>query len=353
MSNPSVPKDGHVRQPSRMPNAHASSMSTKINPTLNKNGNIDRTSPDDSTSAQTVLQTTSGPPFPPQSGSPGVWTPSTSTNDADGPTNYSTAPLLPQSTIGNAGPGSRHPPSTPSAHLAVAPIVRSTLHSPAMARALSSGNLDIPHCASRLRQQLQYLKNMSVRKLRGEVSTLRRSLMDLLNLQGRIPSSARLHRFIEADRTTSTSETINVELFSMFSTTVSNETTARRNSTSLLGEALLDFRLNCDSDRVEPLCERHATARKNRSVQRNPQPSSLPKPPSSSNAEPRTVQASSDRTAEHPEHQGPNNNPLPSNRIDDTPERTREVDDDPDEVLDGDMNAEWVLAPGEVRSKMV
>lgn len=179
-------------------------------------------------------------------------------------------------------------------------------------------------------------------ELRGEVSTLRRLFMELLNLQGRIPSSARLHLLLEADRTPATSETLNVELFSLFSTTVSNETTARRNSTCLLGEALMNFRLHCDSDRFEPLTERRAA-----------DTALVPPDPQHSNQSNSVATAPVPvalGTTTHPEHGSaaenviPHNSTGPSHPVHDS----QEGDDDPDEVVDGNIKADWVVAPREV-----
>lgn len=113
------------------------------------------------------------------------------------------------------------------------------------------GNLDTPHCATRLNQQLRYLENMSVPELNSHVSTFQKLFIDLLQLQTNLSRTARLHLLLEWETTLPSADIVNTELLSLFSTTVSNETQKRRKGTSLLGQLLFDFKLLCDYERIQ------------------------------------------------------------------------------------------------------
>lgn len=63
-----------------------------------------------------------------------------------------------------------------------------------------------------------------------------------------MPSSNRFHLLFEVQSTEDNSNITNIDLFSLFSTTVSSETKDMREATCRLGESLVDFNLCCDFD---------------------------------------------------------------------------------------------------------
>lgn len=91
-----------------------------------------------------------------------------------------------------------------------------------LARLLAAPTLDIPHCASRLNHQLRYLENMSVPELRVHTAAVRKLFMDLLHIQSQMPSTTRFHLLMENERTAPSADAVDIEWFSLFSTTVSN-----------------------------------------------------------------------------------------------------------------------------------
>lgn len=217
---------------------------------------------------------------------------------------------------------------------------------PAVTRHIAAGNLDIPHCASSMNHQLCYLENMSVPALREHMSAIRKLFIDLLTLQAKVPSSARFQLFLEAERKPPSADTVSIELFSLFSTTVSNETKARRDSACLLGEALLDFKLLCDSERNQaPL----HTMQSANTAPTPPIPSArqmettVPHPATVGNTEEGQITAQPSHRTSNPDTSSQHTTTDRNNSA------QADVDDDPD----GDISSGWVVAPPHISAEMV
>lgn len=114
--------------------------------------------------------------------------------------------------------------------------LHSTVTTSPVHRVFRGRTLPIPHAKARLAHQLKYIENLAVTDLAPRSAALRKILMDLLHLQLKIPTTARLHLLLESDNTSESSKTMSTfDLYSLFSTTISTETKSCRETVSELG----------------------------------------------------------------------------------------------------------------------
>lgn len=182
--------------------------------------------------------------------------------------------------------------------------------------------------------------------------------MKLLRLQIKVPSRARFHLLLEAERTLSSSDTVNIELLSLFSTTVSNETDGRRKSTCLLGESLLDFKLHCESERVgdvdpaqphvRPVTVRPQQPLSHPPVSNAPVSNEVAQPVS----EPSHSHSQSPPPIDQNDQSPPENMPTSNSDVGTHDQNAADVDDDPDSMMEDNINSGWVVAPDEISAKM-
>lgn len=113
--------------------------------------------------------------------------------------------------------------------------------------------MPIPHIKSRLAQQLKYIENMNVRDLAQHSPSFRKIFMKLLHLQVKLPDNTRLYLLLESEHPPVSGNTISdFDLFSLFSTTIYNESKDHRENVDELGELLVDFKANCGVPREVP-----------------------------------------------------------------------------------------------------
>lgn len=119
----------------------------------------------------------------------------------------------------------------------------------AFLRALQGRSFDIPNDITRFNQQLKYIKILTVPQLKDYVPELQKLFLGMLALQVNLPSSHRFHSLLETEYpSAASSEFKNIDLFRLFSSTVSTETRDLRNSVSIMVELLVDFKLICNSE---------------------------------------------------------------------------------------------------------
>lgn len=194
-------------------------------------------------------------------------------------------------------------------------------------KALNGKTLPVPHSITRLNQQLRYIENMNVPDLNHHTTKLRKIFVDLLHLQVDLPAHTRFHLLLESEqRTNSPGKVTNVDLFSLFSTTISTETTARRDSICLLGELLVDFKLLCESEGSAPPT--------------NPSPA-------------HTVNNAHNGSSSHSNQTIPGTvSPLPNTVETAAPSQGDSTSHDECDDDCEDYNNEWFVAPDEVMAKM-
>lgn len=152
----------------------------------------------------------------------------------------------------------------------------------AFVRALQGRTLNIPHAMTRFSQQLKYIENLTAPGLREHIPSLRKLFLSMLTLQVKLPSSFRFHFLLESEHPKEdSSEFTNIDLFSIFSSTVLTETSDRRKSVSILGELLVDFKMMCNAEgsSTVPAPGQRAT----QAVNDNERDSSRPAPISNNN----------------------------------------------------------------------
>lgn len=150
----------------------------------------------------------------------------------------------------------------------------------AFIRALQGRTFNIPHAITRLGQQFKYVENLTDPTLRDHIPALRKIFLGMLSLQVKLPSSHRFHILLETEHPSEESAEFNhIDLFSLFSSTVSTETSDCRSSVSILGELLVDFKFMCDSEGSSAV---HNTG--TQSAVNVPRQISDPSPPSTDNS---------------------------------------------------------------------
>lgn len=118
--------------------------------------------------------------------------------------------------------------------------------SPAVARAFIGRIYIIPHAQTRFTHQLRYIERISLPHLRNHTSAVLKIFLDLLHLQLRFPPSIRFQLLMGYQDETATSESLSaIDIFSMYSPTVSMESEQRRTTVSSLAEILVQFKLLC------------------------------------------------------------------------------------------------------------
>lgn len=155
----------------------------------------------------------------------------------------------------------------------------------AVHKAMQGSPFMLPQAKARLSQQLRYIENHNVTALKSHTSALRKLFVDTLQLQMKLPPNYRFHILFESESSSDTTTDLSqVDLFTLFSPTISNDTPARREINCLLGELLTDSKLQCYSEVSDNLTP--------------PVPDQTPPTPPRTPSTPATAQAT---TANHPQ----------------------------------------------------
>lgn len=218
---------------------------------------------------------------------------------------------------------------------------RSALH-----RLIENSSSNIPHFASRVAAQLTYIENSRVSRLRDHTAALKRIFHELLQLQLKLPDTGRFHLLFESQNgsvTTSAARVTSVDLFSIFSPTVSTETHERRDNICTMGEVLVDFKKICDAERPLP----------------PPTTTSAPLEPSTTRSaahgvSPTTVQSDAASAGQLNATTGVTAQPSPSTSQDRPQQANGEDDGEID--IDGDdssLQQKWFTVPQTVLDRML
>lgn len=230
-----------------------------------------------------------------------------------------------------------HSPAPRRSHPAAGSVSRTSIQ-----KLLTEKQLYIPHLAPRVTAQLNYLEHNRVSQLRDHTAAVKTIYNDLLQLQLKLSDTARFHLFFESEHsavTTGTSRVTSVDLFSIFSPTVSTESHSRRDNICTIREVLVDFKHLCDADRTTPVHSR----------------SSDPAQPYIAQA---TQHPSTPRTDSDTPAVGKTSNTQPPNPCSETPSQDppqeKRDDDYGAKVLDevGDFYEEWYLPPQSILDQM-
>lgn len=226
-------------------------------------------------------------------------------------------------------------------------------------RILQTNTSYIPHFATRIAAQMRYIDNSCVSQLRQHTHAVKKIFTDILQLQLKLPESARLHLLFESEHVPSavgTPQFKTVDLFSLFSPTVSTESENRRDNISMLGELLVDFKHITDSDRHSAPPQTTATSNRiDRSTDRPTiinGPQDFQAPPSQNVAAQHTsAQTMPDSST------GRSSRPVPAQpsharSTTDIPVGMRPRTGPPDEHDTDDLNDEWITAPDSIMLHM-
>lgn len=166
------------------------------------------------------------------------------------------------------------PPKIPANTVLLGPKPRFTLH-----RIIQQTSSRIPRIETRLAAQLNYIDDSRVSRLQQHTQAVKRFFNELLQLQLSLPDSARFHLFFESEHTPVTKGTkkiTSVDLFSLFSSTVSTESRSRRYNICDIGEVLVDFRNLCEADRRDFVEPTNVTVAESRNDDNDTIPNSYP-----------------------------------------------------------------------------